>query len=44
MLLDFDIKRSDHAINMQRMVTNLVTSQDFIDRISKEIKKESENV
>lgn len=43
MLLDFDTKRSEHGIHLQRMVTHLVTSQDFIDRISQEIKQESEN-
>lgn len=44
MIIDFDVPKSEHAIKKQRMVTNIITSQTFIEWAAKEAEKKLENV
>lgn len=43
MLLDFDIPKSDHGVEKQRLTTNIVTSQSFIEYASQKVEKELAN-
>lgn len=43
MLLDFDIPKSEHGVEKQRLATHIVTSPNFIKHASQKVEKELAN-